>query len=58
MAPAASITDVWEFRAAHGALVVRLVHVTPAAERVRHLKPIAPNRNRARAAARRRRPSY
>ncbi len=43
MAPAASTTDVWQCRAAHGALVVRLVHVTPAAERARHLKPIAPN---------------
>ena len=33
VAPAASITDVCERRAAHGALVVRLVHVTPAATR-------------------------
>jgi hypothetical protein len=31
MAPAASITDVCQHRAAHGALVVRLVHVPPAA---------------------------
>jgi hypothetical protein len=58
MTPAASITDVCRYRAAHPALVVRLVHVAPAAERARHLKPIAPKRNRARAAARRRRPSY
>jgi hypothetical protein len=33
MAPAASITDVWKSRTAHGALVVRLIHVTPAAVR-------------------------
>ncbi len=32
MAPAASITDVWEPRASHGALAVRLVQVTPAAD--------------------------
>ncbi len=43
MAPAASTTDVCPSRPAHGALVVRLIHVTPAAERARHLKPIAPN---------------
>jgi hypothetical protein len=32
MAPAASTTDVCPFRAAHPALVVRLVHVAPAAD--------------------------
>jgi hypothetical protein len=32
MAPAASTTDVCADRAAHGALDVRLVHVTPAAD--------------------------
>ncbi len=31
MAPAASITDVCPDRAAHGALVVRLFHMAPAA---------------------------
>ncbi len=60
MAPeTASTTDVCPFRAAHGALAVRHVHVTPAAERARHLTPVAPNRNSARAAADARRgPSY
>ncbi len=52
MAPAASTTDVCRYRAAHPALAVRHVHVTPAAERARHLKPIAPNANRARGAGR------
>jgi hypothetical protein len=56
MAPeTASTTVECPFRAAHCAPVVRLVHVTPAAERARHLKPIELHRNRARAAARRRR---
>jgi hypothetical protein len=32
MAPVASITDVCPARPAHSALVVRLVHVTPAAD--------------------------
>ncbi len=45
------------YRAAHCALVVRLVHVTPAADA--HInRPIAPNRNHAHAAARRRGPGY
>jgi hypothetical protein len=48
MAPATSITDVCPSRAAHGALVVRLVHVIPAANAGRPLKPIAPNRKHAR----------
>jgi hypothetical protein len=46
MAPAASTTDVCPDRAAHPALSVRHVQVTPAAERARHLTPVAPNRNR------------
>ena len=33
MAPAASTTDVWSARAAHGALAITSVHVTPAAAR-------------------------
>jgi hypothetical protein len=32
MAPKASTTDVCEYRPAHGAPAVRLVHVTPAAD--------------------------
>ncbi len=59
MAPAASTTDVCPFRAAHPALAVRHVHVTPAAERARQPAGRA-DRNHARARGRnvRRGPSY
>jgi hypothetical protein len=57
MAPAASITDVWENRPAHGALAVRLVQFTPAADarepgRSHRAQPRARGRNA------RRGPSY
>ena len=45
MAPeTASTTDVWQIRAAHGAVAVRLVHVTPARKpqtRTRGRPPVA-----------------
>jgi hypothetical protein len=50
MAPAASTTVVWKCRAAHDALAVRLVQVTPAGERAPQSAGRA-ERNRARAAA-------
>jgi hypothetical protein len=58
MAPeTASITDVCHSRAAHGALVVRHVQVTPAAKRARQPAGRA-ERNRARGRNARRGPSY
>ena len=57
MAPAASTTDVCPSRAPHGALAVRHVHVTPAAERARQPAGRA-ERNRARGRNARRGPSY
>jgi hypothetical protein len=53
----ASTTDVCPARAAHGALAVRLVHVTPAAERAR-ARPVAANATAHAAADARRGPSY
>ncbi len=57
MAPATSTTDVCCNRPAHGALAVRHVHVTPAAERGRQLAGRT-ERNRARGRNARRGPSY
>jgi hypothetical protein len=57
MAPAASTTDVYPDRPAHGALAVRHVHVTPAADRARQPAGRA-ERNRARGRNARRGPSY
>ncbi len=55
MAPAASITIVWQHRAAHGALVVRLAQLTPAFTRA---KPCDGTKRTESSRPRRQGPSY